>query len=121
MVPIDAVGVLWQCAAKHASDFLSGNPFPELIMFAHHINFLRSICRWQIRLISMKGIIHTRSSKMKGDVNRERMLVMIMDILRSIPSMWYDRKQSLSKKRFSIERKCELLSLIYTEIRINLV
>ena len=49
-VPIDAAGLLWQCAAKHASDYLRGNHMPALIEFAHHLNFLRSICRWRIRL-----------------------------------------------------------------------
>ena len=49
-VPIDAASLLWQCAAKHASDYLAGNHMPALIEFAHHLNFLRSICRWKIRL-----------------------------------------------------------------------
>ena len=45
-VLIDAAGLLWQCAAKHGTDYLAGNYTPALIEFAQHLNFLRSICRW---------------------------------------------------------------------------
>ena len=47
-VPIDAAGLLFQCAAKHAKDYLKEEPnyIPALIEFSHHLNFLRSICLW---------------------------------------------------------------------------
>ena len=47
VVPVDTAGLLWQCAAKHATDFLNGNYMPALIMYANQLNFLRSICRWR--------------------------------------------------------------------------
>lgn len=50
VVPIDAAGLLWQCAAKHAEDYLQGNLLPALIEFAHHLNFFKSICGWNIKL-----------------------------------------------------------------------
>eukprot|EP00986_Skeletonema_menzelii_P005570 scaffold2080_cov121-Skeletonema_menzelii.AAC.2 len=50
VVPIDAAGLLWQCAAKHSRDFLDGNIVPALIEFSHHLNFKRSICRWECML-----------------------------------------------------------------------
>lgn len=49
-VPIDAAGLAWQCAAKHAKDYVEGNHLPALIEFARQLNFLRSICRWNCRL-----------------------------------------------------------------------
>ena len=49
-VPFDAASALWQFAAKHAWDYLRGNHTPALIEWAHFLNYLRSICRWDLRV-----------------------------------------------------------------------
>ena len=44
-VPIDAAGLLFQCAAKHAKDYLEGNYTPALIEFSRHLKFCaQSVC-----------------------------------------------------------------------------
>jgi len=49
-VPIDAAGLLWQCALMHSSEYLSGNLLPALIEWTQHLNYFRSICQWKMRL-----------------------------------------------------------------------
>ena len=43
VVPMDAAGLLWQCALIHATEFLRGNLLPALIERAQHLNYFRSI------------------------------------------------------------------------------
>ena len=50
VVAIDAAGALFNCAIKHASDYLQGNHIPALIEWARFLNYLRSICRWRIKV-----------------------------------------------------------------------
>ena len=50
VVPFDAASALWQFAAKHAWEYLRGNHTPALIEWAHFLNYLRSICRWDLRV-----------------------------------------------------------------------
>eukprot|EP00579_Thalassiosira_antarctica_P026370 CAMPEP_0202019332 /NCGR_PEP_ID=MMETSP0905-20130828/41723_1 /ASSEMBLY_ACC=CAM_ASM_000554 /TAXON_ID=420261 /ORGANISM="Thalassiosira antarctica, Strain CCMP982" /LENGTH=145 /DNA_ID=CAMNT_0048580571 /DNA_START=115 /DNA_END=549 /DNA_ORIENTATION=+ len=50
VVPFDATSTLWQFAAKHAWDYLCGNHTPALIEWAHFLNYLRSICCWDLRV-----------------------------------------------------------------------
>ncbi len=49
-VPIDAAGLLWACAYKHAKDYLDGNLLPALIEWTQALNYFRSICQWKMRL-----------------------------------------------------------------------
>jgi hypothetical protein len=49
-VPIDAAGLLWYCACKHAKSYLSGNLLPALIEWTQALNYFRSICQWKQRL-----------------------------------------------------------------------
>mmetsp|Transcript_32527 Transcript_32527/g.66252 ORF Transcript_32527/g.66252 Transcript_32527/m.66252 type:complete len:111 (-) Transcript_32527:28-360(-) len=49
-VPIDAAGLLWACAYKHAKDYLEGNHLPALIEWTQALNYFRSICQWKMRL-----------------------------------------------------------------------
>ena len=49
-VPIDAAGLLWYCALKHAKSYLSGNHLPALIEWTQSLNYFRSICQWKQRL-----------------------------------------------------------------------
>ena len=49
-VPIDAAGILWQCAAENAEDCLRHNYLPALSQLAKFLCYLRSICEWQMVL-----------------------------------------------------------------------
>ena len=51
VVPIDAASALWQFAARHGYDFLHGNFIPALSEWAHWVHHLRSICRWELKVI----------------------------------------------------------------------
>ena len=50
VVPFNAASALWQFAARHASDHLRGIHMPALTEWAHLLNYLRSICRWNLRI-----------------------------------------------------------------------
>ena len=43
-VPLDAASALWQFAAYHGWDYLSGNCMPALMMWARFLIYLRDIC-----------------------------------------------------------------------------
>ena len=70
VVPVDAASALWQFAAKHAWDYLRGNYLPELTEWAHFLNYLRSICRWDFR-VSMDGMenMHKRPETERRDAS----------------------------------------------------
>jgi len=54
-VPLDAASALFQFAARHASDYLSGNLTPALVEWSRFLNYIRSICKWKLVVI-MDGL-----------------------------------------------------------------
>ncbi len=42
---------LWQFAARHTADYMRKNYIPSLIEWAHFLNYLVSICRWNLVVI----------------------------------------------------------------------
>lgn len=50
VVPIDAAGLIWQCANRNSVDYLRGNYLPALSDFTKLLNNLRSICGWNMIL-----------------------------------------------------------------------
>ena len=49
-VPMDATGLLWACAYKHAEENLKGILLPALVEWTQPLNYFRSICQWKMRL-----------------------------------------------------------------------
>lgn len=49
-VPFDAAGALFDCAAKHAADYLRGNYIPALIELTHLLVHMRSVCKMKLRV-----------------------------------------------------------------------
>ena len=47
-VVLDAAGALWQFAATHARDHLGGNYDPAMVEWGHFLNYLRSLCGWEL-------------------------------------------------------------------------
>ena len=50
IVPFDAACALWQFAVHHAWDHLRGNHSPALMEWARFLVYLRSICRWSLKV-----------------------------------------------------------------------
>ena len=50
VVTINVAGALFNCAIKHASDYLQENHIPALIEWAWYLNCLCSIRRWRIKV-----------------------------------------------------------------------
>mmetsp|Transcript_23314 Transcript_23314/g.55028 ORF Transcript_23314/g.55028 Transcript_23314/m.55028 type:complete len:627 (-) Transcript_23314:557-2437(-) len=66
-VHIDAAGALFECAAAFASDFISGNHTPALVVWARKLVYLRSICGWNM-VVYMDG--RTNPAKQFEDERR---------------------------------------------------
>ena len=47
-VPVNGAGILWQCAADNAADYLRDNYLPALSQLAKLLSYLRSVCKWQM-------------------------------------------------------------------------
>jgi len=50
-VPVDAGSLLWQCAAEHASDYLSGNYHPSIKELQDIVLYWKNICQWDAELV----------------------------------------------------------------------
>ena len=50
IIALAAAGALWQFASNHHVDFLRGNHNPALSKWTRLLNYLRSICKWRLRV-----------------------------------------------------------------------
>ena len=63
---------MFQFAAKHASDYLSGNLTPALVEWSRFLNYARSICKWNLVVI-MDGLdnVHKAPENERRKVARD--------------------------------------------------
>jgi hypothetical protein len=82
-VPIDAAGLLWQCANNHADDYLKGNYHPALTDFAKKLNDISCNCKWKLILI-MDG--RSNPDEQFEDARRQKKASAAQDDIASPPS-----------------------------------